>query len=530
MMAEESNRPDARHTLMVPGRHPSPTPNRNVGARPGVSAGAVVGWCLTIAGLWLAVCRPVPCDAAEGSSSARLPDIVVIVADDLGYGDVGYQGRTDVATPNIDALAAAGVRFTDGYVSCPVCSPTRAGLLTGRYQERFGHELNPGNDLPADLGLRKILGLPNSEITLADLLKQAGYVTGMFGKWHLGFDMNFHPLVRGFDEFFGFLGGGHSYLDAGPRGRILRGWDPVDEPEYLTDAFSREAVAFIERHAAEPFFVYLPYNAVHTPLQATATYLERVPNIEGWNSRTYAAMTSALDDGVGRVLAALAGAGLTESTLVVFISDNGGVTYLAESGDSAGRGEGVASLEAIRRSLLDADPPPSPGRNAPLKGGKALVHEGGIRVPFCIRWPAVLPAGMVYRQPVISLDILPTAVAAAGGTLPADRPIDGVDLMPYLTGRDPGTPHEKLFWRHGPNKAVRMGHWKLLQYGDNPWRLYDLAEDIHEDHDLAEAKPEVVRKMIEAYRGWEAATVPPLWHIRRPVSFEVGGETITIQP
>jgi arylsulfatase A-like enzyme len=455
---------------------------------------------------------------------------VVIVADDLGYGDVSYQGRPDVRTPHIDSLAEAGIRFTDGYASCPVCSPTRAGLLTGRYQQRFGHELNPGNDLPEDLGFRKTLGLPNSEVTLADLLKQAGYVTGMVGKWHLGFDKNFHPIVRGFDEFFGFLGGGHSYLDVGPRGRILRGWDPVAETEYLTDAFSREAVAFIEHHAGEPFFLYLPYNAVHTPLQATDEYVERFPEISAQNQRVYAAMTAALDDGVGRVLAALDEAGLADSTLVIFISDNGGVTYLAEADPSSGRGEGAFSLQAIRGSLLDAEPHPSPGRNAPLKGGKALVHEGGIRVPFCMRWPAVLPAGGVYRQPVITLDILPTAVAAAGGDLPDDREIDGVDLVPYLNGRNPGRPHEALFWRHGPNEAVRMGSWKLLRYGPNPWRLYDLAEDIHEDRDLAPQNPEVVRMLTEAYEAWEATMVPPRWQVRRPVSFEVGDETITIQP
>ncbi len=478
--------------------------------------------CLTLTGAGLAV--------AEEAGESPKPSIVLIVADDLGYGDVSYQGREDVKTPNIDSLAASGVRFTDGYVSCPVCSPTRAGLMTGRYQQRFGHELNPGNDLPEDIGFRKVLGLPNAEVTIADLLRQAGYVTGMVGKWHLGFDANFHPLVRGFDEFFGFVGGGHSYLDVGPRGRILRGWERVPEPEYLTDAFTREAVAFIERHADEPFFLYLPYNAVHTPLQATDEYLETFTDIPSQNQRVYAAMTAALDVGVGHVLEALEAAGLDENALVIFISDNGGVMYLAESEASARGGEGAPSLEAMRRSILDADPPPSPGRNAPLKGGKALVHEGGIRVPFCMRWPAVLPAGTVYRRPVISLDILPTAVAAAGGTVPTDRQIDGVDLLPYLTGREPGRPHETLFWRHGANQAVRMGDWKLLRYGPNPWRLYNLTEDIHEDHDVAGDSPEVVRTMAEAYGAWEAEMIPPRWQVRRPLTFEVAGETITIQP
>jgi arylsulfatase A-like enzyme len=488
-------------------------------ARAGAAAAAV----LALVGL----VQPVAAD--EGDASPK-PPIVVIVADDLGYGDVSYQGRTDVATPNIDTLAAGGVRFTDGYASCPVCSPTRAGLLTGRYQQRFGHELNPGNELPEDLGFRKNLGLPNEEVTIADILQEAGYVTGMVGKWHLGFDDNFHPLVRGFDEFFGFLGGGHSYLDVWPRSRILSGWDPVRETEYLTDAFTREGVAFIERHAGEPFFLYLPYNAVHTPLQATEEYLDDVSDIESKNRRVYAAMTAALDVGVGRVLAALKEAGVEEEAVVIFISDNGGVMYLADTDSSARGGEGAASVEAIRRSLTEADPIPSPGRNAPLKGGKAFVHEGGIRVPFLVRWPAVLPAGEVYRHPVISLDILPTAVAAAGGELPSGREIDGVDLVPYLKGQNPGQPHEALFWRHGPNSAVRMGDWKLLRYEPNPWRLYNLAEDIHEDHDLAGEHPEVVRTMTEAYRVWEAKTVAPRWQVRRPSTIEVAGEMITIQP
>ncbi|MBI4579863.1 MAG: sulfatase-like hydrolase/transferase, partial [Planctomycetes bacterium] len=341
--------------------------------------------------LGLTICGP----ALAAEPAGARPNIVLIVADDLGYADLGCQGAKDIATPSIDSLAAGGVRFTNGYVSCPVCSPTRAGLLTGRYQQRFGHEFNPGPPARAE----PHFGLPLTEKTIADDLKTAGYVTGMVGKWHLGYQPKFHPTKRGFDEFFGFPGGAHSYVDAkaDPANLIYRGTTPVDEKEYLTDAFAREAAAFVARHAKERFFLYLPFNAVHSPLQAPDKYKERFASINDPKRQTMAAMLSAMDDAVGAVLKELRDRGIFENTLIFFISDNGGPT------------------------------PGNASRNTPLSGFKAQVWEGGIRVPYLIQWPGRVPAGRVYEQPVIALDILPTAVAAAGGSVPADRKLDGVN-------------------------------------------------------------------------------------------------------
>ena len=409
----------------------------------------------------------------------RKPNVVVIISDDQGYADVGVHGCKDIPTPHLDSIARNGVRFTSGYVSCPVCSPTRAGLATARYQQRFGHEFNTG---PPPGSLREHVGLPLTEVTVADAMKAAGYVTGAVGKWHLGMRPKYHPFKRGFDEFFGFQHGGHSYLKLEPDGYnpIQRGDKPIDETEYLTDAFSREAVAFINRHKAKPFFLYLAYNAVHTPMEATAKYLDRFPNIKDRKRRIYAAMLAAMDDGIGRVLEALRDAGIEDDTLVFFLSDNGGPTGANAS------------------------------RNTPLKGAKGTMWEGGIRVPFFIQWKRRLPAGKTYDQPVIALDIFPTAVAAAGGTMPADRPIDGVNLLPYLEGENPGPPHAALFWRMGPRHAVRKGTWKLVQMAAQP-ELYDLAADIGETTDLAAQKPGVLKDLADTYAAWDAQMAKPLW-------------------
>ena len=411
--------------------------------------------------------------AAEAPPRPRKPNVLVIISDDQGYADAGFHGCKDIPTPNIDSLARNGINFTSGYVSCPVCSPTRAGVNTGRYQQRFGHEFNTG-PTPGD-----DVGLPLTEVTFASLMKAAGYATGAVGKWHLGAAPKFHPLQRGFDEFFGFLGGAHPYLQAGRT--ILRGTAPADEKDYLTDAFGREAVAFIERHKAEPFFLYLTFNAVHTPLQAIQKYLDRFPDIPNPRRRTYAAMLSAMDDNIGLVLRKLREAGLEDDTLIFFFSDNGG------------------------------PPQANASRNDPLRGSKGTVWEGGIRVPFVIQWKGQLPAGKVYDQPVISLDVLPTAVAAAGGRVPTDRTIDGVDLMPYLKGEKAGPPHETLFWRFGRQSAIRKGNWKVGWFADQPPQLYDLAADISETTDLAARKPEVVKELTALYEKWNAELAEPLW-------------------
>ncbi|MBO0700834.1 MAG: sulfatase-like hydrolase/transferase, partial [Zavarzinella sp.] len=255
---------------------------------------------------------------AGAADAARKPNILLIVSDDQGYADIGVQGCKDIPTPNLDALANAGVRCTNGYVSGPYCSPTRAGLMTGRYQTRFGHEFNPGAKGPD-------VGLPLTETTLADRLKTAGYKTGLVGKWHLGGEPKFHPQQRGFEEFFGFTGGAHSYFPAkGPD--VFRGTSPANEKEYLTDAFAREAVAFIDRHKADPFFLYLAFNAVHTPMHATDDRLKKFAGIKDERRRTYAAMTLAMDEAVGKVMEKVRAAGLEEDTLIFFITDNGGPT------------------------------------------------------------------------------------------------------------------------------------------------------------------------------------------------------------
>ena len=409
----------------------------------------------------------------------RKPNIIIILADDLGFHDLGFQGAADVRTPNIDSLVRNGVRFTNGYVSCPVCSPTRAGLMTGRYQQRFGHEFNPG---PAGAAAENV-GLPLTETTIANVLKDAGYVTGLVGKWHLGYSPKFHPMRRGFDEFFGFLGGAHSYTDwaADKANLILRGTEPVVENEYLTDAFTREAVSFINRHRERPFFLYLAYNAVHGPLQAIRKYLNRFGHIADQRRRTYAAMLSAMDDGVGAVLGELRKAGITDDTLIFFLSDNGGPITVNGSD------------------------------NSPFSGAKGMVREGGVHVPFVAQWPRRLPRGKTYNRPVIALDILPTAAAAAHGRVPTDHVIDGVDVMPYATGAKQGDPHDMLFWRMGPEAAVRQGDWKLLRMGMARPRLYDLSQDIGETIDRSNDKPELARSLSDALAKWESQLAAPLW-------------------
>ncbi len=409
----------------------------------------------------------------------RRANIIVIISDDMGYADIGCQGCKDIATPNIDSIAENGVRFTNGYVSCPVCSPTRAGLATGRYQQRFGHEYNTG---PPPGGLRDNVGLPLTEVTIADVLKSAGYVTGAVGKWHLGMAPHFHPLKRGYDEFFGFLHGGHSYIDpgVGTWNPILRGTEQVGEKDYLTDAFSREAVAFIKHHHDEPFFLYLAYNAVHTPMQGPRRYKDSFKHITDSKRRVYAGMLTAMDEGIGAVLDKLREYGIEEDTLVFFINDNGGPT------------------------------PANGSDNSPLRATKGTMYEGGIRVPFMVQWPGHLKGGRVYEHPVISLDILPTTAAAAGAEPPNDRKIDGVNLLPYLMGRKKGMPHEILFWRRGQTHAVRKGNFKLVEAG-NGSELFDLFSDVGEARNLSEERPELVKELERAYDEWDSQMIEPVW-------------------
>jgi arylsulfatase A-like enzyme len=436
-----------------------------------------------IVGISIAACLAAGFACTEASAADSKPNIVLIVGDDLGYGEILCRGKQDIPTPNLRSLATGGVCFTNAYVSCPVCSPTRAGLLTGRYQQRFGHEFNPG---PATAAAANF-GLSLEEATIAERLKKLGYATGMVGKWHLGYRPEFHPQKRGFDEFFGFLGGAHSYVDsaADPANRILRGTEPVDEPAYLTDALGREAVAFIDRHKSEPFFLYLPFNAVHAPLEAPDKYLNRFSEIGNAKRRTFAAMLSAMDDAVGQVLEKLRADSLEENTLIFFITDNGGPTAQISS------------------------------KNDPLRGFKGQVWEGGIRVPFVVQWKGHLPADKIVEAPVIALDILPTAVAAAGGQTSGGKKLDGVNLLPYLEGETTAPPHEALYWRFGPQWAIRKGNWKLLQAQEGGEQLFDLAGDVGEQKDLAAEKPDVVAELKKDYAAWNAELDEPKWRNQR---------------
>ena len=428
------------------------------------------------------------------SAQTRQPNIVMIVGDDMGYGDIGVHGSKDIPTPNIDALARAGIRFTDAYVTGPHCSPTRAGLLTGRYQQRFGHEVNMG----ADAGPNG--GLPASETTIANRLKAGGYRTALFGKWHLGSAEHLHPMSRGFDEFYGFLGGDHSYFESSPNGGnpLYEGRARVEASGYLTDVLTDRAVAFIKREKSRPFFLYLAYNAVHTPLQAPEKYLARFKDIADQQRRTYAAMMAAMDDGIGRTMEALRSEGLDENTLVFFFSDNGGPIMPGTTVNGAS--------------------------NSPLRGSKRQTWEGGIRVPFIIRWSGRLPAGTVDSRPIIQLDVLPTALAAAGVEPKPEWKLDGVNLLPYLTGKVQQAPHETLYWRLFAHMAIRKGPWKLVKTMDGPLlaadtskpdlsgaQLFNLAEDIGETRDLAAARPEKVKELSADWLRWSGQMAKPLW-------------------
>ena len=416
------------------------------------------------------------------------PNIVVMLADDMGYADIGVHGCDDIPTPHIDRLAVNGVRFTDAYANGSFCTPTRAALMSGRYQQRHGNE-----DLDDVTG-----PLPLAVPTVAERLRAGGYTTCMVGKWHLGVADGYTPLDRGFDEFFGVLGGGHNYLPLAlppsPDVRssyatpVRRNRDPVDERRYLTTAFGTEAAAFIERQrgATNPFFLYVAFNAVHTPLQVAEESLERFSHIADPTRRKYAAMLAAMDDAVGKVLATLEETGAVASTLVVFTNDNGGPT----------------TRNAVNGS-----------RNVPLRGSKCETFEGGIRVPLLVQFPGVLLPGMVYSEPVITFDITATALSAAGIEASGG---DGVDLIPYLTGRKTGLPHEALFWRcrmRSNNYAARMGRWKFVHSteGDatpgpkqTPARdmLFDLASDIGEQQDLAATHPEKLAELKARYEAW----------------------------
>ncbi len=418
----------------------------------------------------------------------RKPNILVILADDMGYADLGFTGNKQIKTPHLDALAASGVCCRAAYVSAPYCSPTRSGMLTGRYQTRYGHEFNPR---PGDWAIPSA-GLPTTEKVWVQRLRDAGYRTGLVGKWHQGDAEAQHPLERGFDEFFGFLAGENRYFASRDKPLSLwRGKEKVAETEYLTDALGREAAAFIARNKDRPWFLYLAFNAVHLPLQATERDLKRVPKLDDQRRQTYLAMLAAMDDAVGVVRDSLRQSGQEENTLVIFFNDNGG-------------------------PIAPINPNVNGSINHPFSGGKRQMLEGGIRIPFIVSWPGTLPKGKTYDRPVISLNIGPTALAAAKVPLTASDKLDGVDILPYLTGKKTGDPHESLFWRFGRQFAVRQGDWKLVCWKNETGEkfttaLYNLKNDPGEKSDVTAANPETVRTLQAAWNDWNKGNARPLF-------------------
>lgn len=466
---------------------------------------------------------------------SQQPNIIIILADDLGQTDISLYGNKQIETPNIDAIGKKGVTFKEAYITSPVCSPSRAGLLTGRYQQRFGHELQMQERYPQSFlqyFIFKILpafrpvspiwsksypddedrmrqGLPPSEITLAEVLKVNGYTTGIIGKWHLGAQDFALPCNRGFDFQYGFNEAFTLYMNVKSpdvvnakvkdqymdvyqwrkaKGRtgncaITRNCCENETPEeYLTERLTTEAIRFMENNRNNPFFLYLPYSAPHAPTQAPKKYYEQFAHVKDHIQRTYLAMIKNFDDQVGRLLHYIDSIGATENTLVFFLSDNGGAAY---------------------NGTTD---------NFPYRGGKLTNFEGGLRVPFMIQWKGKIKEGGVFSQPVISLDIFATACAAANAKLPQDRVYDGTNLMQFVSLESKEKPHEALYWRSDACKAIRKGKWKLCINGISQINsLYDMENDPGETKNIYNHHPAVVSELMEALEKWETQMAKPLW-------------------
>ena len=415
------------------------------------------------------------------------PNILLMVGDDIGWGDIGCYGSTQIQTPNIDRMAKEGLRFTSGYVTAALCSPSRAAMLTGKYHQRNSLENNR-------LAESKDAGLDLKLKTLADVLGAAGYVTGLVGKWHLGVGVNkeYTPLRRGFQEFFGFYSYETSYKPA----TLIRGEEPVKETRRSTVAFAEEACAFIDRHGDKPFFLEVAFNAAHTPLEGArkdivAARFSDITDLNFPNSpvndvkrRNFCALVTEMDEEIGRIMGKLKSRGLDEKTLVIYICDNGG--WISQGGN-----------------------------NGPLRGGKWGIYEGGQRVPFIWRWLGVLPAGKEYAAPVSTLDFMPTFAAMAGTASPKD--IDGLDVLPFLRGEKQGAPHGDLFWKLNGQCAIVREQWKAVRFSGKPGmpELYEMSKDIGEKNSVAGEKPEIVDTLNKAWDKWNA-TLPPAYVPPKP--------------
>ncbi|WP_439547240.1 sulfatase-like hydrolase/transferase [Sandarakinorhabdus sp.] len=501
--------------------------------------------------------RPVVWQAgpAEAAAEQRPPNIVLIVADDLGFNDVTITGEGvgGTATPNIDAIGHEGVVFSEGYAGNATCAPSRAALLTGRYATRFGYEFTPTDvKLPGwfptslfrpdamfarniaeqktDWAVKAVFdeeaaanlpppgnkGMPASEITIAEILRTRGYHNIHLGKWHLGEAAGMRPEDQGFDESLGFIIGGQMFLPENDPNVVnsKQDFDPIDRflwanlpfsvqynggprfapDKYMTDYLTDQALSAIRTNRNRPFFMYLAYNAPHTPLQALKSDYDALSNIKDHRRRVYAAMVRAVDRGVGKLMAELKAQGLDDNTLVIFTSDNGGAHYV-----------GLPEL------------------NRPYRGWKATYYEGGTHVPFLMRWPARIPAGSTYANPVSQFDIYSTAAAAAGASAPTDRVVDGVDLAPFVTGEAPGVPHRTLFWRSGGYRVVLHDGWKLHSLGQQrEIRLYNLATDPTERTNLAAQQPARVAELQAMLVAHDRQQMPPAWPslIRSPIPID----------
>jgi len=466
------------------------------------------------------------------SDTSPKPNIIIIMADDLGKTDISLYGNPPIQTPNIDAIGLKGMTFTEAYITSPICAPSRAGMLTGRYQQRFGFEYQPHDRYPKNriemfvyknfiatgdwLVANQVEfprfedvvknGMPPSEIMLSEILQKAGYKTGIAGKWHLGSGEHAIPINRGFDYQYGFYEAYSLYMadtsdenivnqrhkdfsdpfiwGKGRTGNcaIRRNDEVIDEKFYLTDRIAEEANQFIDRNKQEPFFLYVPFLAPHTPFQATKAYYDKLEHIEDRNKRVYNAMIWQLDDAVGSIISHLEESGLMENTIVFFLSDNGGATYTGATD------------------------------NAPLKGGKFTNFEGGLNIPFMVRWDGHVTEGSRYDRSVISMDVFSTALELAGIPYTRERKLDGASLLPVFTDSVQEPIHNILCWRSGYNRAIRSGDWKLITDGlSGNHALHNVKEDKEERNNLYDSKPEIVKQLQSEHAQWESEMVSPAW-------------------
>lgn len=452
---------------------------------------------LPFAGGKVASALAADCSCNQFQTPGKKTNVIFIFADDLGYSDVGYHGISEVPTPHIDSIANDGAWFSAGYVTAPVCGPSRAGLLTGRYQQRFGAELNP-NEKRATRDTK--IGIQDTERTFGHRMQDLGYKTAFIGKHHAGKMPENNPLNLGFDYFFGFDNGASAYyIEDNPKDMLKRGHDAVAyESDYISDAFGRESVQFMEDNKTEPFFLYVAFNAVHGPMTSPPDLLEKYSYITDPGRRALMAMLDNLDTNVGRILAKVRSLGMEDDTLVFFVSDNGGDEEYSNF-----------------------------SYNLPLRDRKGGMYDGGIRIPFCMKWKNTIPAGQQFDFPVITLDAMPTMIAAANGQIDQAWNLDGRNLLPFVLPNPQQPTDRYLYWRFNVGWAIRDNTWKLVRpwggslgYGTafRPTELYNLATDIGETQNVIDDYPEEASRLQQAWDLWSAEMIDPLWGAENTVN------------